>query len=57
MAARMSAFPWADTPLGPMSSWPQSLRTMVNILVTSRYPMWVGWGEKLTFLYNDALAA
>jgi len=33
---------WADTPLGPVSVWPQSLRAVVNILLTSRYPMWVG---------------
>jgi PAS domain S-box-containing protein len=44
---------WAQTPLGPMSSWPQSLKTVVRILLTSRYAMWMGWGPDLTFLYND----
>src|SRR3954454_11332546 len=45
---------WSQTPVGPIETWPQSLRTVVNILLTSRYPMWMGWGSDLTFLYNDA---
>lgn len=50
----MRSFDWGSTALGPVASWPQSLRTVINILLTSRYPMWVGWGEQLTFFYNDA---
>jgi hypothetical protein len=46
-------FDWTQTPLGPVSSWPQSLKTVVRILLTSRYAMWMGWGPDLTFLYND----
>jgi signal transduction histidine kinase len=45
---------WLVTPLGPAEQWPQSLRTVVQILLTSRYAMWMGWGPELTFLYNDA---
>ena len=26
---------WSATPLGPIEKWPQSLRTAVNILITS----------------------
>ncbi len=54
MGARMREKNWADTPLGPADAWPQSLRTVVRILLTSRYQMWMGWGRELTFLYNDA---
>jgi signal transduction histidine kinase len=54
MGARMRAKRWEDTPLGPPEAWPQSLRTVVRILLTSRYAMWMGWGEDLTFFYNDA---
>jgi PAS domain S-box-containing protein len=54
MGALMRAKNWADTPLGPSESWPQSLRTVVRILLTSRYQMWMGWGEELSFFYNDA---
>jgi signal transduction histidine kinase/DNA-binding response OmpR family regulator len=54
MAARMRAFDWASTPLGPAETWPQSLRTAVRILLSSRFAMWMAWGEGLTFFYNDA---
>src|SRR4051812_30916008 len=45
---------WSETPLGAIETWPQSLRTVVNIVLTSRYAMWMAWGSELTFLYNDA---
>lgn len=54
MAERIAAFDWSTTPLGPINQWPQSLRTVVNILLTSRYAMWMAWGSDLTMLYNDA---
>jgi PAS domain S-box-containing protein len=54
MGARMRAKNWAETPLGSTEKWPQSLKTVVRILLTSRYQMWMGWGEDLTFFYNDA---
>jgi len=53
MAERMRAFDWPRTPLGPVDAWPTSLRTVVQVLLTSRYAMWMGWGPELTFLYND----
>ena len=37
-----------------LTNWPQSLRTVVNILLSSRYAMWMAWGPELTFLCNDA---
>ena len=45
---------WACTPLGPASAWPQSLKTAVRIMLTSRQPIWIGWGPELIYLYNDA---
>ena len=56
MATRMRAVDWSVTPLGAVSTWPQSLRTSVRILLTSRFAMWMGWGPDLTFFYNDAYA-
>jgi signal transduction histidine kinase len=50
----MRAMRWNDTPLGPPDSWPQSLKTVVRILLTSRYQMWMCWGPQLTMFYNDA---
>ena len=54
MATLMRSFDWTRTPLGPSDAWPQSLRTVVRILLTSRFAMWMGWGPALTFFYNDA---
>ncbi|HEX7240147.1 MAG TPA: ATP-binding protein [Longimicrobiaceae bacterium] len=56
MADLVRASDWSSTPLGPAESWPQSLRTAVSILLTSRFAMWMGWGPELAFLYNDAYA-
>ena len=56
MASLVSAFDWGTTPLGPAAQWPESLKTVVRILLTSRFAMWMGWGPELTFIYNDAYA-
>ena len=57
MGARMRAFDWSSTSLGPAEAWPQSLKTSVRIMLTSRQPIWIGWGPDLLFLYNDAYKA
>ncbi len=54
MGARMRAKDWSSTPLGPPETWPQSLKTVVRILLGSRYAMWMAWGAELSFFYNDA---
>jgi PAS domain S-box-containing protein len=54
MATLMRALDWSSTPLGPPETWPQSLKTIVRIILTSRFAMWMGWGPELTFFYNDA---
>jgi His Kinase A (phospho-acceptor) domain/PAS fold len=50
----LAAVDWAATPLGPPDGWPQSLRTAVSILLSSRFSMWLAWGPALTFLCNAA---
>ena len=54
LGALIRAHGWADSPLGPPDSWPQSLKTAVRIMLTSRQPIWIGWGTELIYLYNDA---
>ncbi|MFN6478971.1 ATP-binding protein [Nostoc sp. DedQUE07] len=54
MGARMREQDWSKTSLGPTQQWPQSLKTAVRIMLTSRQPMFVWWGEELINLYNDA---
>ncbi len=56
MSELVREFDWAATPLGPASEWPESLKTTVRILLTSRFTMWMAWGPELTFLCNDAYA-
>jgi len=50
----LAAVDWAATPLGPSGSWPQSLQTAVDILLSSRFSMWMAWGPRLTFFCNAA---
>jgi len=47
------AHDWAATSLGPAADWPRSLKTAVRIMLTSRQPIWIGWGPELVYLYND----
>jgi PAS domain S-box-containing protein len=45
---------WAKTPLGPPDDWPQSLKTIVGVILQSRHPMFLWWGPELIQVYNDA---
>jgi PAS domain S-box-containing protein len=54
LGARMREMDWSRTPLGRVEEWPQSLRTCIRIILTSRQPMFVWWGDELINLYNDA---
>jgi hypothetical protein len=54
MGARMRAFDWSATALGPLEQWPQSLRASVRVMLGSGYPMLVCWGPAYIMLYNDA---
>nr|MDZ8037706.1 response regulator [Nostoc sp. CreGUA01] len=57
MGARMRELDWSKTSLGPAQHWPQSLKTAVRIMLTSRQPMFVWWGDELINLYNDPYKA
>ena len=54
MARLMRAHDWASTPLGPVSGWASSLKVALGLLLTSRFEMWLGWGDDIHFFYNDA---
>lgn len=53
MAARIRAHDWAATPLGPVETWPQTLRTAVSLMLGAAQPVYIAWGPELTSLYND----
>ncbi len=45
---------WDASPLGPLPGWPKSLCAVLQTLLTSRFAMWLAWGNELTFFCNDA---
>jgi signal transduction histidine kinase len=53
MGALMRSIDWAQTPVGPQETWPQSLRTALSILLESRFPMYIAWGPQFVQFYND----
>ncbi|WP_454854773.1 SpoIIE family protein phosphatase [Promicromonospora soli] len=44
---------WDATPLGPPSTWPESLRHAVRLCFSTRFPVMMVWGPDLTLIYND----
>lgn len=56
MARLMRAHDWSRSEVGPPQGWPQSLRSVVNLMLGSGFPMFVAWGPNLEMLYNDAYA-
>lgn len=56
MARMMRAHDWSATAVGEPQCWPQSLRSVVNLMLGSGFPMFVAWGPQLEMLYNDAYA-
>src|SRR6201989_2032683 len=53
MARMIAARDWSDS-LGPIDSWPQSLKTTVGLLLHSPVPIVLLWGEDGIMIYNDA---
>lgn len=55
MACLIREHDWSPNPLGAVDTWPQGLRTAVELVLACRFPMIVLWGEQLIQIYNDAL--
>lgn len=47
-------YDWSTTAIGMPDQWPLSLRTLVNMMLTSSCPMLIFWGKDLITFYNDA---
>ncbi len=56
MKSHIQAFDWSATSLGAIETWPQSLRTAVDIVTASPLPMVLLWGKDGIMIYNDAYA-
>ncbi len=53
MGRLIQALDWSQSPLGPIASWSQSLRTTVNLCLASDLPICIIWGPERVQLYND----
>lgn len=53
MAELVNAKDWSATPLGPIESWPQSLKTTVSLCLASNFPINIAWGPNRVQIYND----
>ena len=54
--ALIRAHDWTTTPLGPPEGWPQSLRSMIGLMLASNQAMFLIWGPERIKFYNDAYA-
>ncbi|WP_013322624.1 ATP-binding protein [Gloeothece verrucosa] len=54
MGTLIKAFDWSLTPLGPINQWPLCLKTVVSIMLASRFPIQILWGPDYIQFYNDA---
>ena len=57
MARRCRAFDWSATALGPVDTWPLSLRAAVRMALECPFPINLWCGPALELIYNDAYIA
>jgi len=57
MAQRIRGHDWSTSLLGPLHSWPQHLKSAVDIMLASPGPTSILWGPERIQLYNDAYIA
>ena len=55
MGKLIRSYDWSKT-LGAIEGWSPSLKTAVSIMLSSRYPMCIWWGEEHINIYNDEFA-
>ncbi len=44
---------WSNHPLGPIETWPDTLKSAANIIFSTPFPMMISWGKDHIQLYND----
>ncbi|MDW8851901.1 PAS domain-containing protein [Flavobacterium sp. MMLR14_040] len=54
MGKLMRSKDWSKTPLGDPAFWPQSLCTMLSVVLNNPFGMYIAWGNEYTQLYNDS---
>lgn len=56
MARLIGSFDWSRTSIGPVTQWPQHLRSAVDIMLGADLQIVMFWGPQFLALYNDAYA-
>lgn len=54
MGASIRAQRWDDSSIGNPEQWPPALRTVLNMVLASPFPMMLWWGPERAQFYNDA---
>ncbi len=54
MGACIQAYDWSASPLGPIQTWPQALRSALRNALRSKFPTYLAWGPDRLSFYNDA---
>ncbi|MDB5393757.1 MAG: hypothetical protein JWM91_1263 [Rhodospirillales bacterium] len=54
MGARIRAYDWRGSVLGPPEGWPESLKVTLQLLLNAQQPMLIWWGPQLIQFYNDS---
>lgn len=54
MGLAIRNFDWSSTTLGPIETWPTSLKTVVQMMLSQGHAICLFWGPDLNIIYNDA---
>ena len=54
MGKLIRSYDWSQTSVGAIENWLPSLKTAVRIILRSRFPMVIWWGQSELNFYNDA---
>ena len=54
MADAIRRADWSRGALGPIEDWDAGLTGALETILEARFPMFIAWGDELTFFFNDA---
>ncbi|MDO9433854.1 ATP-binding protein [Hydrogenophaga sp.] len=54
MAKLIANHDWRKTGLGPLADWPEHVKVSTSLMLRSRVPIVMLWGESGVMIYNDA---
>lgn len=54
MGRLIRTYDWANSSVGDPEHWSQALLTTLSLMLSSKFPMFLWWGDELVQFYNDA---